>query len=171
MEMWNVLDSFGNFTGITRYRSAENKFYHASAEVWIINSENKFLIQKRASQKKFQPNVWAMTGGNVIAGETEIDTIKRETLEELGIILNVENLIKIKRYKSLYAWVTVYVIKQDVDLDRIKIKKDEVSEVKFVTYNELDEIYQNKMFFEDRWEHVRDELKRFIQNNNKETFF
>ena len=70
-EIWDILDEEGNITGETML--ADDKLawqegiYHQGADVWIINSENKILIQKRSPEKKRQPNVWAMTGGSVKA--------------------------------------------------------------------------------------------------------
>ena len=77
MELWEVLDDNGNATGeiMEKYdqKVFDRGFYHLGADVWIINSDNKILIQKRAKQKKLEPNVWAMTGGSVILGENSIN--------------------------------------------------------------------------------------------------
>ena len=85
MELWEVLDDNGNATGevMKKYdkRVFDKGFYHLGADVWIINSDNKLLIQKRAKQKRLEPNVWAMTGGSVILGENSKDTIVREAKE------------------------------------------------------------------------------------------
>lgn len=54
MEIWNILDENGSKTGKTMIRGLDKLpegFYHESVSVWIINSENKMLIQKRASNK------------------------------------------------------------------------------------------------------------------------
>lgn len=72
MEIWEILDNNGNKTGKTMQKDDEKVWqkgiYHRGADVWIINSEKKILIQKRAKEKKLEPNVWAMTGGSVIKG-------------------------------------------------------------------------------------------------------
>ncbi len=69
MELWNILDENGNPTGITLdkddKRTWEKDAYHQGVDAWIINSENKILIQKRAAQKKREPNVWSMTVGGL----------------------------------------------------------------------------------------------------------
>ena len=61
MELWEVLDDNGNPTGeiMEKYdqKVFDRVFYHLGADVWIINSDNKILIQKRAKQKKLEPNV------------------------------------------------------------------------------------------------------------------
>ncbi len=138
--------------------------YHQGADVWIINSENKILIQKRSPEKKRQPNVWAMTGGSVIRGESPLETIKRETKEELSVDLDIENAIKINHYKTNNVWLDVYLVKQDIDLNKVIMQKEEVSEVKFASFEEIERLYEEKCFMKNRWEFVRDEIKKFIQN-------
>ena len=63
MEYWEVLDGEGKPTGeiMEKYdkKVFERGFYHLGADVWIINSENKILIQKRSPLKRLEPNVWA----------------------------------------------------------------------------------------------------------------
>ena len=103
MEMWEVLDNEGNPTGKIIKKNEQiffdKNFYHLGAEVWIINSDNKILIQKRSKQKKIFPNVWAMTGGSVILGENSRETIVREAKEELNININPSELILITKFK------------------------------------------------------------------------
>lgn len=73
MELWEVLDDNGNPTGeiMEKYdqKVFDKELYHLGSDVWIINNENKILIQKRLEQKRLEPNVWTMTGGSVILGE------------------------------------------------------------------------------------------------------
>ena len=83
MEIWDLLDEKGNKTGKTMIKGEgiPKGQYHLGADVWIINSENKILIQKRSAKKKLSPNVWGMTGGSVVKGEKSLQTIERETLK------------------------------------------------------------------------------------------
>ena len=164
MEIWDILDSEGNKTGRTMVKGEEKLpegFYHLGADVWIKNSENKILIQKRSPQKKLSPNVWAMTGGSVIKGETSIETIERETFEELGVQLNVKDAKMLTRFRTGNVWVDTYFLKQDIDLSKIIMQKEEVSEVKWATYDEIEEIYQNGQFIKNRWEFVKNIIKEF----------
>lgn len=166
MEIWDVLDENGIKTGkiMTKddVKSFEEGILHQGVDVWIINSEGKILIQKRSPQKRLQPNVWAMTGGSVIKGETLLETLQREAKEELGINLDIKNAIKINHYRSGNVWLDEYIVKQDIDLKDIVMQEEEVSEVKFATYDEIEKIYQDNMFMKNRWEFVRDEIKKYI---------
>ena len=166
METWDILDKNGNLTGKTMDKSDKivwkEGIYHLGADVWIINSDNKILIQKRSPKKNFRPNVWAMTGGSVIKGETSLETLKRETMEELGIELDIDKAIKIKHYRTSNIWLDEYIVEQDVDLNKIILQEDEVCEVKFASFDEIEQLFQNKLFIDERWEYVRDEIKQFL---------
>ena len=105
-----------------------------------------------------------MTGGSVIRGESPLETIKRETKEELSVDLDIENAIKINHYKTNNVWLDVYLVKQDIDLNKVIMQKEEVSEVKFASFEEIERLYEEKCFMKNRWEFVRDEIKKFIQN-------
>ena len=93
-EIWDILDENGNRTGksMEKEYSIKPGIYHQGADIWIINSDNKILIQKRSPRKKLSPGVWAMTGGSVIKGETSKETTKRKTKEELNIDLKKKNI-------------------------------------------------------------------------------
>ena len=164
MEIWDILDSEGKQTGRTMVKGEEKVpegFYHLGADVWLKNSANKILIQKRSHQKKLSPNVWAMTGGSVIKGETSIETIEREAFEELGVQLNIKDAKRLTRFRTGNVWVDTYFLKQDIDLSQIIMQKEEVSEVKWATYEEIEEIYQNGQFIKNRWEFVKDIIREF----------
>lgn len=158
MEIWDILDEDGNKTGNTVQKGEElpKGFYHQAGDVWIINSENKILIQKRASQKKLSPNVWAMTGGSVIKGETSLQTIERETEEEMAVKLDINKAQLVEHFKTGIVWVDTYLIRQDINLNDIVMQEDEVSEVKWATYEEIEELDRNNQFIEGRWSFVRD---------------
>ena len=169
METWDILDENGNLTGKTMNKGDklvwQEGVYHPGTDVWIINSENKLLIQKRSPQKKFEPNVWAMTGGSIIKGETALETLKRETMEELGIELDVSKAIKIKRYRTGNVWLDEYIVRQDIDLNKVVLQEEEVTEVKFATFDEIENLFQNNLFISNRWEYVRDEIKEYLLKN------
>ena len=162
-EVWEKKKKKGNKTGrIMKKGLVPEGFYHQGADVWIINSGNKILIQKRSPQKRNSPNVWAMTGGSVIRGETSLETIERETKEELGISLNMKDIRLVKQYKTGTVWLDTYLIKQDIDLKDIVMQEEEVCEVKWATYREIEELFAHKQFMENRWEYVTDIIKDFM---------
>ncbi len=168
MEYWDVLDENGNPTGEIMKKYDEKVFerglYHLGSDLWPINSENKILIQKRSSQKRLEPNVWAMTGGSVIVGENSKQTIIRESKEELDINVNCDDLKLITRFKTGNVWIDTYIIKKDYDISEMKFKEDEVSEVKWASFEEIDDLVNKGQFIKHRWEFVSKFLKNEIEN-------
>ena len=172
MEYWEVLDGEGKPTGeiMEKYdkKVFERGFYHLGADVWIINSENKILIQKRSKQKRLQPNVWAMTGGSVILGENSLKTIVREAREELNINIDGNNLELITKFRTGNVWIDTYILKCDYDISKMKFKDDEVSDAKWATWEEIDDLVKNEQFIKHRWEFVNKFLKEEIDKNEQE---
>lgn len=120
--------------------------YKLSTHVWIINDKKEFLIQKRSSNRKSNPSKWAFTGGAVDFGETSIEGALREMKEELGIKETRDNIELILSLKREHDFVDVWLIKQNININDIIIQKEEVSEVKYVTLNELQNIIENGDF-------------------------
>lgn len=164
MELWDILDEHGNKTGKVMERGMfSEELIHLGADVWIVNSKNEILIQKRSSTKKNSPNLWMMTGGSAIAGENSKDTIVREVKEELGINIVTQNLLLIKQYKVKHeknppVFLDTYFLKQEININDIVIQEEELSEVKWATWEECEKIHKDKQFLDFRWEAVRDLL-------------
>ncbi len=154
MELWEVLDKEGNKTGKIMEKSQEEffekGFCHLGAEVWIINSKNKILLQKRSSNKKIFPNVWAMIGGSVIVGEDSKHTIVREVKEELNIDVDINKLEFISKFRVGSLIVETYILKCDYEINNMKLKKDEVAEVKWMQIEEIEYLIRENKFFGNR---------------------
>lgn len=121
----------------------ENEFFQ-SAEIWIINSKNQLLIDQRSINKS-HPNLWECPGGCTIAGETTIQTIKREVFEEIGI--NIKNhtpiLLGTKIFKNQF--VDIYGLRlNNLKIEDLKLQQEEVQNAKFVSENELEHMINTK---------------------------
>lgn len=84
-----------------------------------------------------------------------------------GVVLEKEDERTWKEnsyHQGVDAWLDVYLIKQDVDIDKLKLRPEEVSEIKFASFDEVEEIYKNNMFMKNGWEYVRDDIKKVINN-------
>lgn len=62
-----------------------------------------------------------------------------------------------------------YLIKQEIDLEDIVMQEDEVCDVKWATYDEIEEIWENGGFIENRWEFVRDLIEKFLKGETYES--
>ena len=170
MELWEVLDDNGNPTGKIMEKNDKKVFdkglYHLGADVWIINNENKILIQKRSEQKRLEPNVWAMTGGSVILGEKSKETIVREAKEELDIDINPNELKLITKFKTGNVWIDTYILKCNYDISKMKFQAEEVSDAKWATWSEINTLVNNGEFIKHRWEFVNKFFKDELEETN-----
>lgn len=131
--------STGNF--IKRGTAAEKGLYVVGVNNWIINSEGKILVQKRSRYKKNNPSKWSSTNGLIIPGEKNIDTVIRETKEELGITLDKNKIIFIEsRIADENLIVDIFISFADIDISKIKLQKEEVEEFRLVSKEELLEL-------------------------------
>jgi len=143
VEKWDILNSSGKPTGRTILRG--NVFlkpgeYHLVVHIWVISSDGKYLIQRRADDKKLMPGEWAATGGAAISGETSFAAAKRELFEELGIKTNKENLIKLLRIKRKNSFLDVWITTCDLPAEKLTLQKSEVATVKWVKKEELEKM-------------------------------
>lgn len=141
-EYFDVLTPTGEYANrIESREECHNKgFWHKAVALFIINSNNQVLLQKRSANKKLWPNLWDISaGGHVLAGEFGFQAIIREIKEELGVDIDKnditfigsaisENIKKdiINRHFNEY-----YIVNKDIDISKLTLQKEEVSDVKW----------------------------------------
>ena len=97
-ELIDILNPEGKSTGKTALKSEAHKngWFHAIAHIWFFTSDEKILLQKRALTKKVFPGIWDISvAGHIGAGEEILEGAKREVFEEIGLILENKDFIKI----------------------------------------------------------------------------
>lgn len=147
-EKFDVLNELGEFTGkiATREDCHKNGLWHRAVYAFIINDNGNILLQKRSSNKKLWPNMWDVTvGGHVLAGEFGRQALIRETKEELGININ-DNVIKyllgstsINKQGNIINrhYNECYIITKNINISDIHIQKEELSEIRYFSKDEL----------------------------------
>ena len=106
----------------------------------ILNKENKVLLTKRATGD-FEAGKWCLPGGKPEENEDFIKAAKRETLEEIGVE------IELKYYKGQInpdtstgaKWLTQYFVGH-LDEPPTQLQVEEVSEAIFFSQSELKEL-------------------------------
>lgn len=147
-ECFDVLNEKGQYTGIieTRGKCHKEGLWHKAAVVFVINSQNQVLLQKRSANKRMWPNMWDVTaGGHVLAGEFGFEAILRETKEELGIELEKNDITFIGSTLSTNIKGDIinkhfneyYIANKDLDETKLKLQAEEVSEVKWIDKDEI----------------------------------
>ena len=154
MEFLDVVDENNKLTGETAERNIihEKGLWHREVAVWIMNQQGDILLQKRASTKKQEPNKWAICAGHIDAGENVESAIVREMEEELGIKATIKDLEFLCIYKKKnevsnlknYNFQYMYFLKTDYKIEDYKIRLEELSEIKYIDFEELVNIVNNK---------------------------
>ena len=156
MELVDVLDTRKEFTGetIDKHNIPEG-YYRQSVHIWIINDQNKLLLQQRLSTAHKFPNMWSNTGGAVQAGETSLIGAIRELREELGLVINKEDLEFIASYKRLKDFADVWLLKKNIDINNLIIAEDEVQNVKWATFKEFEEMLKNNKAVKSSYDYLK----------------
>ena len=158
MELRDLYDENKKLTGEKIYKGQDvpKGRYYITVVVFIQNSKNEFLLQKRVKKKDGK---WATTGGHPVSGETSKQGIITEIKEELGIDIPEENIELFKTIKTEDDFVDIYYLKEDIDINKIKIQKEEVSDVKWATINDIEKMIKEGEFSESHREFFGDCIK------------
>ena len=87
-----------------------------------------------------------------VSGKTSKQGIITEIKEELGVDIVKENIKLFKTIKTEDDFVDIYYLKEDIDIKKIKIQKEEVEDVKWATIEEINELIKNEAFSESHTE-------------------
>lgn len=158
MEKRDLYDENKKLTGETIYKGQDvpKGRYYITVVIFIQNNKNEFLLQKRVKKKDGK---WATTGGHPVSGETSKQGIVTEIREELGVNVTEKNIILFKTLKTEDDFVDLYYLKENIDIDKIKIQKEEVEEVKWATIDEIQNMIKNNIFSESHKSFFNDCLK------------
>ena len=135
-ELRDLCDKNSNKTDKTYHKgdSIPNGYYPMVVMVVIRNSKGEFLMQKRVESKGGD---WGVTGGHPKSGETPIEGIITEVKEELGLDFSREKFIEYDSGCDGKDCYKMYFVNKDIDINDITIQKDELSEVKWFSMDEL----------------------------------
>lgn len=113
--------------------------------IFIINSQNEFLIQKTSKQKG---NIYAVTGGHVSFHDDGYNTAIKESQEELGIDLSKEKLHLFNHVLYDSLMIDSYYVKKDININEIKLQKGEVDSVHWFNVQKIKELIKQNKFRE-----------------------
>lgn len=142
-EKRDLYDENSNPTGKTYFKGDKvpEGFYPMVVMIVLQNSKGEFLMQKRVPRKGGD---WGVTGGHPKAGETPLQGIVTEVLEELGLDISDEKPIVYDEGCDGKDCYKMYYLKLDIDIENLKIQEDELSEVKWFSMEKLNEMVQTK---------------------------
>ena len=148
-ELRDLYDKNSNKTNKT-YRKGDSipeGYYPMVVMVVIRNSNGEFLMQKSVETKGED---WGVTGGHPKSGETPIEGIITEVKEELGLDFSNENFILYDFGCDGKDCYKMYFVNKDIDLNNITIQKEELTEVKWFSMDELKHMVDTHELNEDQ---------------------
>ena len=148
-ELRDLYDINSNKTDKTYHKGEKipEGYYPMVVMVVIRNSKGEFLMQKRVEEKGGD---WGVTGGHPKSGETPIEGIITEVKEELGLDFSNENFIEYSSGCDGKDCYKMYFVNKDIDLKDITIQKEELSEVRWFSMAELNNMKDKKELNDDQ---------------------
>lgn len=163
LELFDIRTPDGKVTGKVKERSEvhHDGDLHGTSHVWIVRDNDKgsfdVLLQKRSANKDAYPGCYDISSaGHIPAGSDFLESAIRELKEELGIVANKEELIfigMISRYIETEFYgkpfndneiSAVYIYQNEININELKLQKEEVESVVWMDYNTCIERMKNK---------------------------
>ena len=150
-EFLNLIDSEAHLTSQAKPRSLVHRDgdLHPAVHIWIIKRKDMgiyVLLQKRSHEKDISPDCFDVSAaGHVSQGEEFRSSAVRETEEELGLKIHGSRLelIGLHRCQNDEGNIhdnelrAVYLCREPVDTEHMKLQKSEVSEVCWAEVDEM----------------------------------
>lgn len=164
-EKRDLYDKDGNKTSKTYYKgeSIPNGFYPMVVMIAIQNSKGEFLMQKRVPNKGGD---WGVTGGHPKSGETPYEGIITEVYEELGIDISNQNIILFNSGCDGKECYNMYYVNIDIDISKLIIQKEELTEVKWFSINTLKQMVKDNELNENQIAFFEKSIK-YLNKNEK----
>ncbi len=158
MELWDLYDANRRPLGRKHLRGLPMKkgSYHLAVFVWVFDRYGRLLLTKRSPEKPAFPNLWALTGGAVIAGESSVHAVRRELFEETGIRAKPSEFSMIDTYCRKNCFCDVYFLKKTVPLERLVMQEGETCDAKWVSRAEFEMMAKRKQI-------AQPDVKRYAQ--------
>lgn len=145
-ELVDILDENGKILKVTTKKEAhENGLLHKCVISKVIDSQGRWLVVLQSKNKQDAGQYVFPVGGHIVTNESEIDALKREANEELGL-----------KEEFKFKYINKIIFKRDVigrKENHLFILYEIYSDTKPVLNHESDSY---KYFIEDE---LRNELK------------
>jgi len=169
-EMLKVLDEDGNETGKYEKRSVvhDKEIFHREVVLWLIDKDDRqVLFQRRSHDKKAWPDKFGLVAGHVVGDDSIEDAVITEAKEEIGVDIRKFGFKHFftykKQEKNNYCYVYHFYSIADIPLSKLKIQEEELTEVKYVDYDEYKEaVHKRKHDYVLKWNEKYEEMFEFL---------
>ena len=149
MEFWDLYDIDRRATGEMHPRGERmpEGRYHLVVHVVIFNTQGEMLIQQRQPFKEGWPNMWDVTvGGSAIAGDTSRTAAQRETLEEIGLRIDLSNELPKVVLPFDTGFDDIYILTMDLDPATLTLQESEVQAVRWASKEDVLALLDTEQF-------------------------
>lgn len=176
-ELIDIYDEENNFTGKSVMKSEAHRdgLFHRVIHVIVYNSKGEILLQLRSKNKILYSNLWDISAaGHVGFGEDIVSAAARETFEEVGIRAENGNFefYRVKKISIINNSIKnnefgyVYFLRFDGDLNKLKVQKEEVQKIAFVSVSDLKRDLitcpENYCPYGEQWDEIIGEIQKRI---------
>lgn len=120
-------------------RATQDEFLIGATAI-VLNEKNQILLAKHS----YRQTQWSLPGGYIKAKEHPHEGLEREIEEETGLIVNIEDTLKVRTDRES-ARIDITCVGKYIG-GEFK-KSTEVQEVKFFSFKELPRISKSQLLF------------------------
>lgn len=94
-EQFDILNEDGTQAGYSLPRSQVHREgqWHRSVHIWVVDEWDRILLQQRSFHKDSNPGLWDISAaGHISAGQNSREAAVREVAEELGLVVNTDQI-------------------------------------------------------------------------------
>lgn len=138
MELNDVYDKDRQRTGRTHRRGTpwQKGEYGYVVCVWVYDGKGNVLLTRRAPEKTF-PGTWENSGGAVQAGETSLQAVARELLEETGIRAQPEEFELLSADTEGKIHYDFYCLRRDISVRQVILQPGETDAVQWASFQQV----------------------------------
>lgn len=150
VELFDALTPTGLPTGQqkTKQQIFNDGDWRLVTHAWLVTDDNQVLCQRRAFGKGFWDGLWDVSvGGGVASGEDSLAACVRELAEELGLVVDPNDLVRLGRFETskplpeqniiAKEFSDTYVVRLKPYLGSLILQDSEVSEVCYIPLDQV----------------------------------
>ena len=149
MELFDLYTADREKTGqkMVRGDAVPEGFYRLVVHVCVFHPDGRMLIQQRQPFKKGWSNLWDVTvGGSAVSGDSSQSAAERETLEELGLPIDLSDVRPTLTIHWEHGFDDIYVLTLPVDIPSLQLQYEEVQQVRWAAKEEILEMIDDGRF-------------------------
>ena len=165
-ELVDIIDENGNFIRVVPKSQAHKEgLLHKTVISQLIDARGRWALVKQSSDRQDAGQYVSPVGGHITSGETEIDALKREADEEVGLKGDFKYELVGRKIFNRYVigrQENHFFIQYKIYSDKEPVLNDESDSYKYFTEEELKkELKENPKLFGDAFHFV---VKEFFSH-------